>query len=80
MFENRVSHRATCAARRKSTMPHGKTLASAVLIVLASALTGECAAQTYPSGPLRIVVPFQPGGSTDGLGRMIAQKLNERFR
>ncbi len=80
MFENRVSHRATCAARRKSTMPHGKTLASAVLIVLASALTGECAAQTYPSGPLRIVVPFPPGGSTDGLGRMIAQKLNERFR
>lgn len=35
---------------------------------------------TFPSGPLRIVVPFQAGGSTDILARAMAQKLNERLR
>jgi tripartite-type tricarboxylate transporter receptor subunit TctC len=36
-------------------------------------------AQTYPSGPIRIIVPYPPGGGTDILGRQIAQKLNERW-
>jgi tripartite-type tricarboxylate transporter receptor subunit TctC len=36
-------------------------------------------AQTYPSGPVRIVIPYPPGGGTDILGRAIGQKLNERF-
>src|SRR5215813_12341280 len=37
-------------------------------------------AQGYPSGAMRIVVPFQAGGSTDIMARAIAQKLTERFR
>jgi len=36
--------------------------------------------QAPPSGPLRIVVPFAAGGSTDSFGRLLAQRLGERLR
>jgi len=47
-------------------------------MVVAAARAAE-SAQSYPSGPLRMVIPYPPGGGTDILGRVIAQKLNERF-
>src|SRR5581483_5211632 len=43
------------------------------------ALTGAAAAQEYPTRPVRIVIPFPPGGINDIVGRIIATQLSERL-
>lgn len=46
---------------------------------LVLAFTASAAAQDFPTKPIRIIVPFAPGGLNDVVGRMIAQHLTERF-
>ena len=36
-------------------------------------------AQSFPSKPVKLVVPFPPGGSLDNVGRLLAQKLSEAW-
>jgi tripartite-type tricarboxylate transporter receptor subunit TctC len=36
-------------------------------------------AQTYPTRPVKIIIPFPPGGTLDRVGRMLAQKLGEQL-
>ena len=44
-----------------------------------TALCGAAVAQTYPAKPVRWVIPFPPGGGTDTVSRVLAQKLGEAW-
>src|SRR5262245_2689844 len=55
---------------------HSIFLTAAGLLV---ALTTVVAAQDYPTKPVRLIIPFPPGGSNDVVGRVIATHLGERL-
>jgi len=51
-----------------------------VAIIIAGAAILPAHAQTYPDKPVRIIVPFAPGGSTDIVARITSQKFSERLK
>jgi tripartite-type tricarboxylate transporter receptor subunit TctC len=52
-----------------------KTILAWLLVVFSTSV----AAQSYPTKPLRLIIPFPPGGSNDVVGRAIGQQLSERL-
>jgi tripartite-type tricarboxylate transporter receptor subunit TctC len=45
-------------------------------LVLSLSAVGTALAQSYPDKPIRLVVPYPPGASTDAVGRIVGQKLS----
>src|SRR4051794_15851926 len=57
-----------------------KLLTAAVLTIsTACAWFGNAGAQTYPVKPIRVIVPYPPGGTSDILTRLIGAKLSESW-
>jgi tripartite-type tricarboxylate transporter receptor subunit TctC len=54
-------------------------LALAVAVCAAGASHAQTADETYPSRPVRVVVPFAPGGVVDVMARLLTQKLTENL-
>jgi tripartite-type tricarboxylate transporter receptor subunit TctC len=54
-------------------------LLQALLVSIAALLPASLLAQAYPVKPIRMILPFPPGGPTDITGRAIAQKLSEQL-
>jgi len=54
----------------------------AALLAVATVVfgTGIATAQQFPQKPVRIVLPFPPGGATDGLARILGEKLTDMWK
>jgi tripartite-type tricarboxylate transporter receptor subunit TctC len=70
---------AATPAERHRRPAKGAGQAMILAICLALGASAVASAQTYPTRPIHIVVPFSPGGITDVLGRALAQRLTEAF-
>ncbi|MBC7781507.1 MAG: tripartite tricarboxylate transporter substrate binding protein [Proteobacteria bacterium] len=75
-----ISRVSRVVARGANAMPPRRAsvpCALAMIVVTMSVADRVLAADTWPARPIRMVLPFPPGGSTDTVGRIAAQKLGE---
>jgi tripartite-type tricarboxylate transporter receptor subunit TctC len=67
----------------KATAPRCLAVAGFVFLVVTMAVIATArpasAEETYPSRPIRLIVPFPPGGPTDVMGRLISQGLSDQL-
>lgn len=51
-----------------------------LIAVIPAFIATVCIAQDYPARPVRMVVPFPPGGGVDATARVLGQKLTETWK
>ncbi len=54
-------------------------ISRAAFIIAAVLWSGAATAQSYPIGPIKIIVPFAAGGSNDAMARLVARELSQRW-
>ena len=50
-----------------------------LLIIVAASVVSPAIAETWPTRPIRFIVPFAPGGGRDVVGRIIGQRMSEQL-
>jgi tripartite-type tricarboxylate transporter receptor subunit TctC len=75
---NREIDMTTSANKHAST----KRLTLQALVLGVCGLWGNVAAQAqeWPSGPIKLIIPFAPGGGNDGAGRLLAKAMEDRLK
>src|SRR5712672_1063452 len=74
-----ISSRRGPAVCGKTFMRARRVLLALLSILAAHGLAPAAHAQGWPQKPARIIVPFAPGGSSDGIARVIAQALSDIY-
>jgi tripartite-type tricarboxylate transporter receptor subunit TctC len=68
----------TFGGRDMTKPPRRQFLYLATIATALPAISSIAGAQSYPDRPVRVIVPYAPGGPTDAITRLLAQKLSER--
>jgi tripartite-type tricarboxylate transporter receptor subunit TctC len=63
--------------KKEARMTGGSRLIALMALLLA--LAAPAAADDYPNRPVRLIIPFPPGGSNDVVGRLVANQLSEKL-
>jgi len=66
--------------QREKTMKRASRRTTIAIAAALLAVAGQSAAQqSYPNRPIRMIIPYPPGGGNDHMGRVVAQKLTENL-